>query len=71
MDIQYVYIKKRHEFGRQCRFADMGPKLMDNLMPNKELRDDYVCKTAINRSTQYSSVFAEHEVQLLAQSLVE
>jgi dynein intermediate chain 2 len=62
MDVLYAYTKKRSEFGRHCLFTDEGPKLMENLMPNKELNNGYICKNPVSRSTQCSSVLAEHEV---------
>jgi dynein intermediate chain 2 len=62
MDMQYVYSKKRSEFGRQCLFVDDGPKLMENIMPNKELLNEYIVKNPVSRSTQCSNVLAEHEV---------
>jgi hypothetical protein len=62
MDIQYIYTKKRFEFGRQCLFVDEGPKLMENIMPNKELLNEYIFKNPVSRSTQCSNILAEHEV---------
>jgi hypothetical protein len=62
MDPQYVYTKKRSEFGRQCFFADESPKLMENIVPNKQLHNDYLFKNPVNRSTQCSNILAEHEV---------
>ncbi|XP_069701576.1 dynein intermediate chain 3, ciliary [Periplaneta americana] len=65
MDIQYVYTKKRSEFGRQCLFADDGPKTMDNVLPNKEFFNEYIYKNPVNRSTQCSSILAEHELNTI------
>jgi dynein intermediate chain 2 len=62
MDPQYFYTKKRSEFGRQCIFADAGPKLMESVLPNKQLRNDYVFKNPVNRSTECMNILAEHEV---------
>jgi dynein intermediate chain 2 len=62
MDVQYVYMKKRSEFGRPCFFVDEGPKLMENIMPNREFRNGYIFKNPVSRSSQCSSVLAEHEV---------
>ncbi|PNF32875.1 Dynein intermediate chain 3, ciliary [Cryptotermes secundus] len=65
MDVQYVYTKKRSEFGRPCFFVDEGPKLMENIMPNREFHNGYIFKNPVNRSTQCSSVLAEHEVNTI------
>jgi dynein intermediate chain 2 len=62
MDPQYVYTKKRSEFGRQCFFADEGPKLMESILPNKQLHNDCVFKNPVNRSAECSNILAEHEV---------
>jgi len=62
MDPQYVYTKKRSEFGRPCFFADEGPKIMESILPNKQLHNDYIFKNPINRSTECTSILAEHEV---------
>lgn len=44
MDIQYAYQKKRSEFGRQCIFSDQGPDIINNILPNKKLLQQYVSK---------------------------
>jgi dynein intermediate chain 2 len=62
MDVQYVYTKKRSEVGRPCLFVDEGPKVMENIMPNRELHNGYIFKNPVSRITQCSSVLAEHEV---------
>lgn len=42
MEIQYVYQKKRSEFGRQCLFMDKGPELIDNFASNKDMLQRYI-----------------------------
>lgn len=44
MEIQYVYQKKRSEFGRQCMFSDKGPELIDNYASNKEHAHEYILR---------------------------
>ncbi|KDR14924.1 dynein intermediate chain 3, ciliary isoform X2 [Zootermopsis nevadensis] len=65
MEIQYAYTKKRSEFGRQCLFVDEGPKLLENVTPNKEELNKYIFKNPVSRSTQCSSVLAEHELNTI------
>lgn len=48
MEIQYVYQKKRAEFGRQCMFNDKGPDLIDNCLPDRHLARDYILKYLTN-----------------------
>ncbi|XP_068086596.1 dynein intermediate chain 3, ciliary [Anabrus simplex] len=61
-DIQYIYTKKRCEFGRHCLFTDDGPKLLQNIAPNKALFNDYMLKDPINASVQVGKIMAEHEL---------
>lgn len=44
MELQYVYQKKRSEFGRQCLFSDRGPELIDNYPANPKLYKDYILR---------------------------
>lgn len=44
MEIQYIYQKKRLEFGRQCLFADKGPDLIDNYPSNKKYLREYILR---------------------------
>ncbi|KAK5640046.1 hypothetical protein RI129_010857 [Pyrocoelia pectoralis] len=62
MELQYVYQKKRNEFGRQCIFYDKGPDLIDNYPANKELLQNYIFKDPVSQETQYGPILAEHEL---------
>lgn len=64
MEIQYVYSKKRSEFGRYTQFSDDQPKLIDNIMPNSQLQDDYILMDPVHRPAQCSTQFAVHSVIL-------
>lgn len=44
MEIQYVYQKKRFEFGRQCLFVDKGPDLIDNYAPKRKYLREYLLR---------------------------
>lgn len=59
MDIQYIYQKKRSEFGRQCLFSDRGPELIDNYPPNRSFLKEYILKDPVSRSQQGAPVYAE------------
>lgn len=48
MEIQYVYQKKRSEFGRQCLFTDKGPELIDNFASNKDMLQRYIQRSAMS-----------------------
>uniref|UniRef100_A0A7R9GTU4 Dynein intermediate chain 3, ciliary n=3 Tax=Timema TaxID=61471 RepID=A0A7R9GTU4_TIMPO len=60
MNDQYVYTKKRSEYGRQCMFSDDGPKV-ETILPVKAHFEDYILKNPVHRGTQIGSVLAEHE----------
>ncbi|KAK4872810.1 hypothetical protein RN001_014839 [Aquatica leii] len=62
MDLQYVYQKKRTEFGRQCLFSDKGPDLIDNYPSNKECLSQYILRDPVNQSTQCGPIQAEHSL---------
>ncbi|KAL3276240.1 hypothetical protein HHI36_020956 [Cryptolaemus montrouzieri] len=62
MEIQYVYQKKRSEFGRQCLFTDKGPELIDNYLPDKNLLREYILRDPVNASQQGAPQFAAHEL---------
>lgn len=62
MEITYVYTKKRMEFGKQCFFVDDGPRLLEDIKPNKKDMEDYIYKNPVCKETQNAKVQAEHEV---------
>ena len=70
-ELQYIYTKKRSEFGRQCLFVDERPVMLENLMPNPEMMQDYIFMNPVNQGTQCSSLLAEHEVILKNPILVK
>ncbi|XP_031353490.1 dynein intermediate chain 3, ciliary-like [Photinus pyralis] len=61
MEVQYVYQKKRTEFGRQCVFSDKGPDLIDNYPSNWVLLENYILKDPFSQGTQCNSILAEHD----------
>ncbi|XP_066990947.2 dynein intermediate chain 3, ciliary-like [Anabrus simplex] len=61
-DRQYIYTKKRSEFGRECTFTDEGPKILQNIAPNRALFNDYMLKNPVNSSVQIGTIMAEHEL---------
>lgn len=62
MEVQYVYQKKRSEFGRQCLFSDKGPELIDNFPPDKNVLREYLLRDPVNRFQQGAPQFAAHEL---------
>jgi len=62
MNINYTYSKLRREFGKQCRFSKCGPTVLENLMPDPSLEEQWLPQNPINKSTNNSIEWAEHEV---------
>ncbi|XP_044269333.1 dynein intermediate chain 3, ciliary [Tribolium madens] len=60
MDINFVYQKKRSEFGKQCMFSDKGPELIDNFPSNKKLLRNYILRDPVSRSTHCAPIQAQH-----------
>ena len=67
MEVQYVYTKKRLEFGRQCNFVDRGAELLTNIQPDASLRNQYVERNPVDMPVQVSKEMSEHEVSVIAQ----
>lgn len=64
MYTNYTYNKLRREYGKQCRFNKCGPNILENLMPDPSLEEQWLSKNPINKCTNKSIEWSEHEVQL-------
>lgn len=62
MEIVYVYLKKRSEFGKQCNFSDRQAELNIDIAPNPELSAQYVERNPVDTGIQCSASMSEHEV---------
>ncbi|XP_025832575.1 dynein intermediate chain 3, ciliary-like [Agrilus planipennis] len=65
MEVNYVYQKKRTEFGRQCLFSDKGPDLIDNYPAHKEWMKSFILRDPVRKASQNAPVQAEHEINTL------
>lgn len=61
MEIVYVYVKKRSEFGKQCNFSDRQAELNIDISPNPELAALYVERNPVDTGIQCSASMSEHE----------
>ncbi|XP_020136434.2 dynein axonemal intermediate chain 2 [Microcebus murinus] len=61
MEIVYVYIKKRSEFGKQCNFSDRQAELNIDIPPNPELAEQFVERNPVDTGIQCSVSMSEHE----------
>ncbi|XP_072501682.1 dynein axonemal intermediate chain 2 [Notamacropus eugenii] len=62
MEIVYVYLKKRSEFGKQCNFTDRQAELSIDIAPNPELTEQFVVRDPVDTGVQCSYDMSEHEV---------
>jgi dynein intermediate chain 2 len=62
MEITYVYTKKRSEFGRQCNFTDRPAELLADIIPENNLRKQFIDRNPCDLALQCSNDYSEHEV---------
>jgi len=65
MYTNYTYSKFRREFGKQCRFNKCGPIVLENLMPDPNLEEQWFSKNLVNKCTNKSIEWSEHEVSIV------
>ncbi|XP_059853873.1 dynein axonemal intermediate chain 2 [Delphinus delphis] len=61
MEIVYVYVKKRSEFGKHCNFSDRQAELNIDIPPNPELAKQFVERNPVDTGIQCSISMSEHE----------
>ena len=64
MEIQYVYTKKRSEFGRQANFSDKSAEINFDVPPDDTLLEQYVEKNPCDLGIQCAGDMSEHEVNI-------
>ena len=64
MDIQYVYTKKRSEFGRQVFFQDRPAEIIADIQPDPSLLRDYIPRNPVDMGVQNVREFSEHWVSI-------
>ncbi|XP_038613256.1 dynein intermediate chain 2, axonemal [Tachyglossus aculeatus] len=62
MEIVYVYVKKRSEFGKQCNFSDRQAELNIDITPNPDLALHFIERNPVDTGIQCSQEMSEHEV---------
>ena len=62
MEIQYVYTKKRSEFGRQCLFSDVPAQIVLDIAPDCTQLQNYILREPCEIATQCVKEMSEHEV---------
>uniref|UniRef100_A0A3B1IM08 Dynein, axonemal, intermediate chain 2b n=1 Tax=Astyanax mexicanus TaxID=7994 RepID=A0A3B1IM08_ASTMX len=66
MEIVYVYVKKRSEFGRQCNFSDRPAELHVDILPDPSLAANFIDRDPCDVPIQCTQEMSEHEVSLLS-----
>ena len=64
MDIQYVYTKKRSEFGRQVHLTDNLIEISKHVEPNPALALQFIRRNPVDAGTQHVRDFSEHWVRV-------
>uniref|UniRef100_A0A8D0HGS3 Dynein intermediate chain 2, axonemal n=1 Tax=Sphenodon punctatus TaxID=8508 RepID=A0A8D0HGS3_SPHPU len=62
MEIVYVYVKKRSEFGRQCNFSDRPAEINVDIQPDPEQILNYIERNPVDTGVQCAGDMSEHEV---------
>uniref|UniRef100_A0A8C9SCC7 Dynein axonemal intermediate chain 2 n=1 Tax=Scleropages formosus TaxID=113540 RepID=A0A8C9SCC7_SCLFO len=62
MEIVYVYVKKRSEFGRPCYFSDRPAELHADLLPDAALAATFLARDPCDVGAQCAPDVSEHEV---------
>nr|XP_056704684.1 dynein axonemal intermediate chain 2 [Euleptes europaea] len=62
MEIVYVYVKKRSEFGRQCNFSDRAAEVNVDILPDAVQAMNFIEKDPIDTAVQCACNMSEHEV---------
>nr|XP_023960407.1 dynein axonemal intermediate chain 2 isoform X2 [Chrysemys picta bellii] len=62
MEIVYVYVKKRSEFGRQCNFSDRPAETNVDIQPDPSQATNFIERDPIDAAIQCASDMSEHEV---------
>lgn len=62
MCANYTYGKLRRDYGKQCRFSKCGPTVMVSLLPDISQEEQWIPKNPVNKYTNYSVEWSEHEV---------
>ncbi|KAM5273358.1 dynein axonemal intermediate chain 2 [Ctenodactylus gundi] len=61
MEIVYVYVKKRSEFGKQCNFSDRPADLTVDIQPDPELAEQFMERNPVDTGIQCTVSMSEHE----------
>ncbi|KAM4662025.1 dynein axonemal intermediate chain 2 [Discoglossus pictus] len=61
MEIVYVYLRKRSEFGRQCNFSDRPAELHVDILPDPVQASNYIERNPCDIAIQCSYNMSEHE----------
>ncbi|CAH8624892.1 unnamed protein product [Heterobilharzia americana] len=61
MEINYVYAKKRSDFGKQCNFSDKNAEILIEIFPDVDLSQKFVEMNPVDTGVQCSKEMSEHE----------
>lgn len=62
MESQYVYQKKRADFGKHPNFSDRASEITVDIEPNEEDRENFIMRNPTHVGIQSTHILSEHEV---------
>jgi dynein intermediate chain 2 len=62
MEVVYVYVKQRRQFGRHCNFSDLPGELLHSIPPDAGQASEYVVSNPSHKEVQCVPEMSEHEV---------
>jgi len=61
-EYEYIYMKKRKDFGRYCSFDDVEPKILGQVERDEQKGDMYIEQTVVNLVCDNIALLSEHAV---------
>lgn len=62
MHTNYSYTKLRREYGKQCKFGKWGPKVLENLLPDAKLEENWIEENICDNETCKGIEWSAHDV---------
>ncbi|XP_037293845.1 dynein intermediate chain 3, ciliary [Manduca sexta] len=70
-NISYLYSKARKDFGRQPRFCEVAPNLLDSINPDRKQQREYCLRNPVHHYAQATEPQIEHDVNTKVLELQE
>ncbi|XP_050529804.1 dynein intermediate chain 3, ciliary-like [Daktulosphaira vitifoliae] len=71
MHANYSYTKLRREYGKQCKFNKWGPKILENVLPDMKLEENWIKDNVCDSETCKGVEWSAHDVNTIRAEYVE